>query len=162
MIARGGAFALGRESGDPIGGLIRGPSGSGKSDLLLRLITDERCTLVSDDYAVLSARSGVLHASPPAEIAGLIEARGVGVVRQPFLQTVRIVAVFDVSPPADPPLRCPPPKTIDLLGVALRAFRVRPFEASAAAKVRLTLEAVADGLFADAANRLDTRLDTRD
>ncbi len=68
---------------DGHGLLLIGPSGAGKSDLALRLI-DDGATLVADDRVIAEARAGRLHLSAPAGIAGLIELRGVGIVRLPF------------------------------------------------------------------------------
>ena len=60
--------------------LLRGPSGSGKSDLALRLI-DAGARLVADDQSELSRRGDVLMVRAPATIAGLIEVRGLGILR---------------------------------------------------------------------------------
>ncbi len=60
--------------------LLRGPSGSGKSDLALRLI-DGGAQLVADDQTLLRRAGGRVLASAPPAIAGLLEVRGVGVVR---------------------------------------------------------------------------------
>lgn len=62
------------------GVLIAGAPGAGKSDLALRMI-DAGALLISDDYTDLSEDGGRLAATAPATIAGLIEIRGLGVVR---------------------------------------------------------------------------------
>jgi hypothetical protein len=59
--------------------LIEGPPGSGKSSLALALI-DRGAVLIGDDAVTLTASGGQLIASPPPNIAGLIEVRGVGLV----------------------------------------------------------------------------------
>lgn len=59
--------------------LITGRSGSGKSDLALRLI-DRGFTLVSDDRTILRKQDGRLIASAPDTIKGKIEVRGVGIL----------------------------------------------------------------------------------
>ena len=56
---------------DGLGVLLRGPSGSGKSDLALRLI-DGGAMLIADDQVVLEAIGGVLFARPPDILAGKI------------------------------------------------------------------------------------------
>lgn len=67
--------------------LIRGPSGSGKSRLALAVIEAARAgrlpfaRLVADDRAHLSPASGRLLVRPAAALAGLIEMRGIGIVR---------------------------------------------------------------------------------
>ena len=65
---------------DGRGVLILGPSGSGKSSLALRLIALGG-VLIADDQVILVRQGTVLWAAPPAPLAGLIEARGVGLVR---------------------------------------------------------------------------------
>ena len=64
------------------GVLIAGPPGSGKSSLALALI-DRGAILVGDDGVTLRAQDGRVIASPPPEIAGLIEIRNIGLVRMP-------------------------------------------------------------------------------
>ncbi len=80
--------------------LIRGPSGSGKSALVLELLAadPERTRLVADDRVVLTAASGRLLAGVPAAIAGLIELRGVGLLRRPFVAPVVIRLIVDLVP----------------------------------------------------------------
>ncbi len=58
--------------------LIIGPSGSGKSDLALRLI-DRGARLVSDDQTHVRLENGRLLASPPKTIQGMVEVRGLGI-----------------------------------------------------------------------------------
>ncbi|WP_299048074.1 serine kinase [uncultured Tateyamaria sp.] len=70
---------------DGQGVLILGASGSGKSSLALQLIA-LGAALVADDQTVLTVRSGAVHLSAPETIAGLIEARGVGLLRVPVDQ----------------------------------------------------------------------------
>jgi HPr kinase/phosphorylase len=60
--------------------LLLGPSGAGKSNLLLRLL-DRGFSLVADDQVEIRGCT----ASPPAAIAGLIEVRGLGILRLPFV-----------------------------------------------------------------------------
>src|SRR5205814_8451755 len=59
--------------------LITGPSGSGKSDLTLRLL-DRGFTLVSDDRTLVRRDGDRLIASAPPNIAGKLEIRGIGIV----------------------------------------------------------------------------------
>ena len=66
--------------------LLRGASGSGKSRLALELLAEARRlgrhgALVGDDRLVLQAMSGRLVARAVPEIDGLVEARGLGIVR---------------------------------------------------------------------------------
>src|SRR3954465_15598640 len=59
--------------------LITGPSGSGKSDLTLRLL-DRGFTLVSDDQTIVRKNGERLIASAPPNIAGKLEIRGIGII----------------------------------------------------------------------------------
>jgi serine kinase of HPr protein (carbohydrate metabolism regulator) len=119
--------------------LLRGPSGGGKSDLALRLI-DGGALLVSDDQTRLERQGETLLAAPPATIAGLLEVRGLGLVRLPYLTEVPLHLVVDLVPAAEVE-RLPEPDTVELLGLAVRRLRLAPFEASATAKVRLAVRA---------------------
>ncbi len=80
------------------GVLIRGPSGSGKSSLLLSLLCDHDAMLVADDQVLLSAADGRLVATVPDEIAGLMEVRGLGIVRRPHVSPVVVDLVVDLAP----------------------------------------------------------------
>ena len=85
------------------GVLIRGRSGSGKSSLLLALVSSSSATLVADDRVHLAAADGRLIASVPEAIAGQMEVRGVGIVRRPFVSPVAVDLVVDLLPLAECP-----------------------------------------------------------
>jgi serine kinase of HPr protein (carbohydrate metabolism regulator) len=117
--------------------LLRGPSGSGKSDLALRLI-EAGARLVADDQVSLQPRHGVLVAAAPAAIAGRMEVRGLGIVAVSHVAEARLVLVVDLVPAAAVE-RLPEPAEVALAGVALPRLALAPFEASAVAKLRLAL-----------------------
>ncbi len=119
------------------GVLLRGAPGAGKSDLALRLI-EAGAVLVADDQVALSSDGGRLLAAPPATIAGLLEVRGVGIVRVEYLAECPVHLVVDLAP-RDAVARMPEPATADLCGHRLARAALAPFEASAPAKVRLAL-----------------------
>ena len=93
--------------------LILGPSGTGKSALALQLIA-LGALLVADDRTDLTAQSGRLTARCPAPIKGLIEARGLGLLRAPPLDEAEIALVADLSQTEDQ--RLPPRRRITILG----------------------------------------------
>ena len=127
--------------------LILGESGSGKSDLALRLM-EGGARLVADDRTELTVERGRLCARAPKSIAGLIEVRGLGVVAQPFEKkaTVALAVRLDGAPERlpDPAFYTPPEP--------LKPVRKPPFllldgrSPSAAARIRLALAVFAKGL----------------
>ncbi len=127
--------------------MLRGPSGAGKSDLALRLI-DGGARLVADDQTELVRQGDRVLARPPAALAGRIEARSVGILEVPYLPSAPVVLVCDLVPPADI-VRLPEPATVDLQGVEFPLFRLTPFEASAAAKLRLAVDAIGRAIVPD-------------
>ena len=120
---------------DGRGVLIRGDSGSGKSDLALRLI-DAGGLLVADDQTALAVEAGGLIASPPPAIAGLLEVRGLGLIRLPHRASAPLALVVDLVA-ADSVERMPEDRRVSLLGVELPLVRLAAFEVSTVAKVRL-------------------------
>lgn len=120
------------------GVLIRGKPGSGKSDLALRLI-DGGASLVADDQTWLRVDRGRVTARPPETIAGLIEARGVGIVRLPYRESAPLSLVVDLVGDEGLIERLPAPSSAVLMGVAVPRIDLAPFHASAVAKVRLAV-----------------------
>ncbi len=123
--------------------LLRGKSGSGKSDLALRLI-DAGARLVADDQSELSRDGDAILVRSPAAIAGLIEVRGVGILPVASLPVARLALIVDLVA-AQHIERLPEPGSETILGVALPLIALAPFEASAPAKLRLALTALGDG-----------------
>ena len=102
--------------GPAAGVLILGRSGTGKSSLALRLMAFG-ADLVSDDGVLLAVEEGALIARAPTPIAGLIEARGAGILRAAALAQARIVLAVDMG--RDETERLPPSREIAVLGVTL-------------------------------------------
>src|SRR5688500_19640981 len=75
--------------------LISGPSGSGKSDLALRLL-DRGFTLVSDDQTLVRRDGDRLIASPPPNIAGKLEIRGLGIVEMDNLTDIPVALLGEL------------------------------------------------------------------
>jgi serine kinase of HPr protein (carbohydrate metabolism regulator) len=120
---------------DGEGVLLTGDSGSGKSDLALRAI-DAGAMLVADDRVELRRQGERLTARAPDLLRGLLEVRGLGILRLPFITSAPLQLLVCLTPPVDVP-RMPEDETADYLGVRLPLVRLAPFEASAPAKLRL-------------------------
>lgn len=104
------------------GVLILGASGSGKSTLALSLL-GRGAALVADDRVVLDRRGGALVASAPAALAGMLEVRGLGILRFPSVSEAVVTLVVDLDRPAA--ARMPQPVTIACLGVEVELISGR-------------------------------------
>lgn len=121
--------------------MLYGPSGSGKSDLGLRLI-DRGASLVSDDYTILRREAGRLLATPPLQIAGRMEVRGVGLIDLPFQSDVEVSLLVEL---VDLVERLPETQSRVFAGVSVPVLRALAFEASAPIKIELMLRRILDG-----------------
>jgi serine kinase of HPr protein (carbohydrate metabolism regulator) len=122
--------------------LLRGGSGTGKSDLALRLV-DAGAQLVADDRVQLHLNEhGVVMGRAPAALAGLIEVRGIGIFRTQALAEAKLSLVVELVP-AGQVERLPEPRTETLLGVAIPLVALAPFHPSAAAALKLVVTATA-------------------
>lgn len=136
------------------GVLLLGSSGSGKSDLTLRLIA-HGARLVADDRVELCLLRGALWARPPARLAGLIEVRGLGIIHHSHVPRARVMLAVELG---DPPERMPAERRYEpnLPGLKAKAapplIALNPFEASAVAKIAAATAAYAHGLHRDRAN----------
>ena len=120
--------------------LLRGPPGAGKSDLALRLMEDG-ARLLADDQALLQRAGDQVLVRAPAAIAGLIEVRGVGIVRVDALGEAPLALVADLVPSTQVE-RIPDNRFEVVLGLTIPLIALAPFEISAAAKLRLALHAL--------------------
>jgi serine kinase of HPr protein (carbohydrate metabolism regulator) len=117
--------------------LLRGLSGSGKSDLALRLV-DRGAALISDDYTFLRRVGERLVASPPPTIAGKIEVRGLGVIDMPYVSEVDVRLLVELDAPT-PRMPEENPRSQLIAGVAIPIVTLPALEASSAIKVELAL-----------------------
>lgn len=117
--------------------LIAGPSGSGKSDLTLRLI-DRGFVLVSDDRTILRKEDGKLIASAPETIKGKLEIRGIGIVEMKFVTDVPVALVVELTGDMQ---RLPDDSRERLiLGAGIPLVNVNAMTASAPSKVAVALD----------------------
>ncbi len=122
------------------GVLLQGPSGSGKSDLALRLI-DEGARLVADDQTEVQRSGNDLAISAPPALAGLIEARGLGIMRVPHVAAAPLRLVVELA--AEGAIeRLPEARMRTIDGVSVPVIALDPQAASAPAKLRLAMKAL--------------------
>ena len=132
-----------------VGVLLRGPPGSGKSSLALRLIDEPgyglgakslKAVLVADDQFVLSKTAAGLKAQAPDILAGLLEIRGLGIVKLGYRVKAVLRLVVDLSPAATL-ARMPEPQdlTTEILGVHLKRIMLEASDPAATAKIRASL-----------------------
>jgi HPr kinase/phosphorylase len=122
--------------------LLRGLSGSGKSDLALRLI-DQGAVLIADDQVECQKRKDAVFLSAPATLAGLIEIRGLGLMRLPFAADVILRLVIDLVP-QEQMQRMPEAFFAQICGDAIPCFQLCPWQASAPVKIKQFLISVLD------------------
>ena len=119
--------------------IITGPSGSGKSDLALRLI-DRGFTLVSDDRTLVSRDGDRLVASPPPSIAGKLEIRGIGIVEVEQVGEVPVALLVELASEFE---RLPDDnRQRSIFGIPVPFVSIDAMTASAAAKVVMSLEVI--------------------
>ncbi|HEX9446910.1 MAG TPA: HPr kinase/phosphatase C-terminal domain-containing protein [Dongiaceae bacterium] len=132
---------------DNAGVLLTGGTGSGKSDLALRLI-DAGASLIADDVTELHSLDGRLNArfplAAPAGLQGRMEVRGLGIL--PVRVVAGSVPLILVAELVAPEMieRMPLPLMAKYGDFDVALVKLAPFEASAVAKLRLAV-AVAGG-----------------
>ena len=117
--------------------LITGPSGSGKSDLALRLL-DRGFMLVSDDRTIVSKDGDRLLASAPPNIAGKLEIRGIGIVDVETVSDLPVALLVELTSDIQ---RLPDDaRERPILGIRLPIITIDAMTASAPSKVALALD----------------------
>lgn len=110
--------------------MLLGPPGCGKSDLALRLLS-RRFVLVADDQVAIDDAV----ARPAPALAGLLEVRGLGIVRLAYAPQAKLALAVELDPSAP---RLPGPRRHPQLD--LPVITIDPFAASAADLVALALD----------------------
>jgi HPr kinase/phosphorylase len=144
-----GAFELVHATAVAVAGqavLIRGPSGSGKSDLALRCLAAAPspllpvpAELVADDQVRIERIGARLRASAPPAIRDRLEVRGIGIVAVPAVSAADVILIADLVPPAEIERLPDPMPAVSILGIELPVIRLAPFEQSAPVKLLMAL-----------------------
>ena len=117
--------------------LITGPSGSGKSDLALRLL-DRSFALVSDDQTIVKRSGDRLLATAPPAIAGKLEIWGIGIVEMDRVDDVPVALLVELTSDIE---RLPDDsRSRPILGVSVPLISIDAMTASAPSKVALALD----------------------
>ena len=125
--------------------LLRGSSGSGKSDLALRFLAlpsdgGMAPRLIADDQVIVETQAGRLVVSAPDTLAGKIEVRGLGIMTLPHVAQAQLVLIVDLVASDEVPRMPPEPlPRITVLGVSVPNLQLAPFEDSAPLKLKMAL-----------------------
>lgn len=141
-LVHGTCVALGRSAA-----LLRGPSGSGKSDLALRFLflarrgpaALEPPTLVADDQVRIWREGARLLVGPPTTLAGKLEVRGLGIVEMKFAAEAELVLVADLVAASEVERMPDADAKVSLLGGDVPAIRLVADQPSAPIKLALAL-----------------------
>ena len=117
------------------GVLLTGKSGSGKSDLALRMIVEHQAQLVADDRVDLILKNGKLYGSAPEQLLGKLEIRNVGICEFPAVNEVEISLYVELCDDKKNIERMPLSEKVDLLGVSITKLKLYPFECSTICKI---------------------------
>ena len=122
--------------------LISGPSGSGKSDLALRML-DRGFVLVSDDRTIVRKEGTRLIVSAPETIKGKLEVRGVGIVEMEHQNNLPVALVVELTRDIQ---RMPDEnRERMILGIAIPLVNIDAMTASAPSKVAVALDRIGLG-----------------
>ena len=124
---------------DDNGVLILGDSGSGKSDLALRLI-DNGATLISDDISICRKNSNNIYLYCPPEIKGLLEVREIGIITVPFVERIKLRLVVNLK--SDNNERFPKDSSFRILGIKIPIINIEGKNSSAVAKIKVKLNEI--------------------
>ena len=124
---------------DDNGVLILGDSGSGKSDLALRLI-DNGATLISDDISICRKNSNNIYLYCPPEIKGLLEVREIGIITVPFVERIKLRLVVNLK--SNNYKRFPKDSSFRILGIKIPIINIEGKNSSAVAKIKVKLNEI--------------------
>lgn len=128
------------------GALLRGASGSGKSDLALRFLylpydrLGAAPVLIADDQVALRRQGDRILASCPPALAGKLEVRGCGIARLAAMAAeAELRLIVDLDWTGDRPRFPESAEWETVMDVQIRRVVLDPFEASAPIKLALAI-----------------------
>lgn len=120
---------------DGKGILLIGKSGSGKSDLALRLIENKKASLVADDIVDIVLQNGKLVGSVSQNLAGLLEVRNIGIIKYPYIESSSVDMLVNLTESSEEIERMPSNTKDVILGLEINKIDLYAKESSAADKV---------------------------
>ena len=124
---------------EDLGILIRGQSGSGKSDLALRLI-DSGATLISDDLTICKKIGDYLYLYPHSKTKGLLEVREIGIMTVPYIENIKLTLVVELV--EEKFERIPEMMSCSILGIKFPKIKIFGKSSSAVAKIKIKLNQI--------------------
>ena len=124
---------------EDLGLLIRGKSGSGKSDLALRLI-DSGATLISDDLTICKKIGDYLYLYPHSKTKGLLEVREIGIMTVPYVENIKLTLVVELV--EEEFERIPEMMSCSILGMKFPKIKIFGKSSSAVAKIKIKLNQI--------------------
>ena len=126
--------------------IIRGPSGSGKSDLALRCLAMSAsqllaspARLVADDQVLVTREGMSLVVTAPQALLGRLEVRGLGIIEMDPEQAAKVILIADIVERSRIERHPDPWPMVDLLGLSVPLLSVSAFDASAPHKLLAAL-----------------------
>ena len=124
--------------------LLLGKSGAGKSDLALRLIEQINAILVADDRINLEVKYNEITGYCPDNIKGLLEVRGVGIIRKEYQPEIKIKLVVELTHNMNEIARMPEKEYWEFEQVKIRKIKLYPFENSAVYKIKAACDEIGE------------------
>ena len=118
--------------------MIVGDSGSGKSDLALRLI-DSGATLISDDITICKKNEKSIFLSP-LQTKGLLEVREIGIMTVPYIDNIKLLLIVELV--EDEVERLPSKTFGKFMNVKIPKIKIYGKNSSSVAKIKLKLNEI--------------------
>ena len=121
-----------------------GKSGSGKSDLALRLIENKEAVLVADDRTDICLKEGMIYAYASDNIKGLLEVRGIGLIKFAYVEDIPVKLAVELVEDAKKVERMSEAEFFEIKGCRIPLIKLYAFEVSAADKIVIKLKSILD------------------
>lgn len=122
--------------------LFVGTSGSGKSDMVLRMIVQKFATLVADDRVNVEIKNNYVVASCPDPIKGLLEVRHLGIQQFSYIDSTKIDVVIELASDLESLERLPEPDFYEIFSIKIPKYKLFPFEYSSLDKVDIVISLI--------------------